>query len=98
MAAGRQLTKDTINADAGSIARSVFAGLNAVVQFKTWLDSITDANLIAVYGFLQADVDDLRSGFSDLNQLSTIFNGTANLAVAKDFRAFAKRLNGDGLF
>lgn len=98
MTAGKQIDKATINSDAGSIARATFAGFKAVAQFKAWLDGVTDGTLTGTYGFAQADVDDMRSAFGDLDQLRTIFEGSATLGSAKDFRAFSKRLLGDGLY
>jgi hypothetical protein len=41
-------------------------------------------------------VNTLKSAMSDLDQLRTIFVGSATLGVAKDFRTFAKRLCGLG--
>ena len=83
--------KNTIGARAGGLAQLVDGTLLRVQQFKIFLDTIPDATLTSTYGFVQADVDTLRSALTDLEQLRTIYQGTATLAVAKDFRTFAKQ-------
>lgn len=98
MSAGVQLDKGIVNGTVGSVVADLHRAFGRLVQTKSWLDSVPDATLLAApYGFVQADIDDLRSAFSDLNQLNTIYQGGAALAVAKDFRTFAKRLYGFGL-
>lgn len=83
--------KTTIAGRAGSLFQQCDATFLRVQQFKAFLDTIPDATLISAYGFVQADIDVLRSALADLEQLRTIYQGAANLAVAKDFRAFAKQ-------
>lgn len=62
-----------------------------IQQLKLFLDTIPDATLTSAWGFPQADIDIMRSAFNDIEQLRTIYQGTANLSVAKDFRTFAKQ-------
>lgn len=76
---------------AGEIARTLDQVLLRAQQYKTFLDQFTDQNLIDNWGFVQADINTLRSAVSDMDQLRTIYQGTANLSVAKDFRTFAKQ-------
>lgn len=97
MPVGASISQAEINASAGQIARQVFAALDKVEQFKAFLDTKTDPDLVAL-GFVQADVNVLRSAIGDLEQLSNIFLGQVNLASAKDFRTFAKQLIGTGLY
>lgn len=92
---GLSVTKADIDAIAGATARSVNVVFRDVVFFKAYLDTKTDGDLIAL-GYVQAEVDSLRSAFGDLKQLTDIFNGAATLGVAKDFKTFAKRLWGLG--
>jgi len=94
---GATATKDEINNTAGQIARQVFAALNNAEQFKAFLDTKTDQNLLDL-SFAQADVNTLRSAVGDLEQLSNIFLGQVNLSVAKDFTTFSKLLIGVGLY
>lgn len=84
--------RQIIDNKAGSLFQQLDATFLRIQQFKTFLDTITDANLISLYGFVQGDLDVLRSALSDVEQLRTIYQGTVNLAVAKDFRAFAKQV------
>jgi hypothetical protein len=97
VAVGAILTSAEINSTASQVARQVFAALDKVEQFKAFMDTKTDPELVTL-GFVQADVNLLRSAMSDLAQLSSIFLGQVNLSVAKDFRTFAKQLIGTGLY
>lgn len=83
--------RNSLNNRAGDLFKTVDSTFLRVQQFKTFLDTIADATLISAYGYVQADIDVLRSALTDIEQLRTIYQGTVNLAVAKDFRAFAKQ-------
>jgi hypothetical protein len=85
------LTKQQIYDNAGSVARELDRMFVRVQQYKAWLDTQTDSSLISSYGAVQPDLDILRSALADLEQLRTIYQGSVNLAVAKDFRAFSKQ-------
>lgn len=91
--AGYIVTADNVNNRAGSVAALVRDALEEAAAFKAWLDTKPDADLVTL-GMLQADVTTVKSAMGDLNQLQTIYLGTANLSVAKDFRTFAKLLVG----
>ena len=93
--AGLNPTKAEIDVQAGVIARALQKAINDVLQFKYFLDGKTDADLINL-GFVQADVDVLRSAYSDLASLASVYQGVTPVAGAKDFRAFARRLWGMG--
>lgn len=81
-----------INATASSIARELDRIFLRAQQFKTWLDTVTDAQLIATYGYVQADIDVLRSSVGDLDILRTVYQGAATQGSLKDFRTFTKQL------
>lgn len=81
-----------------SLAQQLDATFLRVQQFKIFLDTISDANLTSLYAFPQADIDIMRSALNDIEQLRTIYQGTVNLAVSKDFRAFAKQVYAFGSF
>lgn len=85
------IDKASINATAGVLAKDVDRVFTRVQQWKAWFDTQVDATLISQYGYVQADIDILRSAAAELEQLRTIYQGTVNLAVAKDFRAFSKQ-------
>lgn len=93
MAAGYQTAKADVNNRAGNVAIHLRDAIQDAANFKAWLDTQLDADLIAL-GFVQADVNTLRSAMSDLAQLQQIYIGAINLATAKDFRTFAKLLAG----
>jgi hypothetical protein len=92
---GITLTKQSIDATSGSVAVAVDTALTRVRQFKYFLDGTVDADLVAL-GYTAAEVATLRSAYTDLDQLATVYQGGALLAVAKDFRVFARRLMGMG--
>jgi hypothetical protein len=83
--------RPSINNQAGALLRQLDNAFLRVQQFKGFLDTIPDATLISLYGYVQGDIDVLRSALSDVEQLRGIYQGASNLAVAKDFRAFAKQ-------
>ena len=93
MSVGFTKTKADIDARAGSVALDIRGVFDRIQTLKTTLDTLTDPQLVAL-GYVQAEVDTLRSAMGDLDQLRTIYQGTANLASAKDFRTFAKLLTG----
>lgn len=79
------------NQRAGQLFAQLDATFLRVQQFKAFLDQISDANLNSLYGYVQGDIDILRSALGDIEQLRSIYQGGATLGVAKDFRAFAKQ-------
>ena len=95
MAAGLGPTRTEIDTQAGVIARSVQKAMNDVREFKYYLDGKTDQQLLAL-GYVQAEVDDLRSAYADLYALTDVYRGSALVAVLKDFRTFARRIFGMG--
>jgi hypothetical protein len=94
---GISVTKADVNQAVGTCARAVFSAVQLIKQHKTWLDTQTDANLIAL-GFVQAEVDQIRSAMTDLDQLRTVFEGTGTRTPAYDYRTFAKLMIGVGLY
>jgi len=90
-------TKDQIDNNIGSLLSNLDGTLARLEKAKAWLDTNTDVDLIAKYGYVQAELDRLRSGLGDVAQLIGIYRGTTNLAVAKDFRTFIKLLWGFNL-
>lgn len=95
--AGVPVTAVEVNTTASQIARQVFASLSHVQRFQEFLLATPDATLIAL-GISSDDVAIIKSAFTDLEQLRTIFEGSVNLAVAKNFRTFSKQLLGTGLY
>lgn len=92
---GINLNASDINTRAGVIAQSVQKAMNDVVQFKFFLDGATDETLVAL-GMSQDDVSTIKSAFADLAEFAELYCGDATLAVAKDYRAFARRVWGMG--
>lgn len=97
MSVGLAVTKAEIDTRAGDCARSFQRSFAQVVTLKAYLDATPDADLITL-GYSQAEVTNLKTAVGELNQLMTIWNGTANLAVAKDFKVFVSRIWGLGAF
>src|SRR5258706_16092877 len=90
--------RQIIDSKAGALFQQLDATFLRIQQFKIFLDTISDANLISLYGFVQADLDILRSSLSDAEQLRGLYQGASTLGVAKDFRTFAKQVYAFGSF
>lgn len=85
------------------LMNSVITQLDGVMlqiqEIEVFLAAHPDADFTAAAGgpgptgYASGDVTNFKSAFSDLDQLRTIYQGSANLSVAKDFRTFAKLLS-----
>lgn len=95
MSVGILVTKGEIDSRMGDVARSLQKVFKEHSVLKSFLDSKLDADLVAL-GYTAGEVAVLKSASSDLNQLFTIYSGTANLATAKDFTTFLRQLWGVG--
>ena len=99
MAAGTGLpvTAAEINNVAGSLIRGLFASMKSVTQFKAFLDTKSENDLVLL-GFTTAEVAILKSAFVDLAALVAVFEGTGTRTPAYDHRTFSKLLIGVGVY
>ncbi len=97
MALGLSATQSDINNVGGSLVRGLFNSLKSVQQFKAFLDTKTDADLLLL-NFTQPEINILRSAFTDLNALVNVFEGTATRTPAYDHRTFSKLMLGTGTY
>lgn len=97
MSVGATSTQAEINATAAQIARSLFNTMRSIEQFDSWLDTQSEADLVA-RGFTSGEVAILKSAFVDLDKIRTVFEGTATQGSAYDARVFSKQLLGCGLY
>jgi len=97
MAVGLPVTKSEIDARAGDLARAFQNAFGDVLTMQSFLTRTVDADLVAL-GYTEGDVATLKTAFTDLEQLATIWAGGAPLPAAKDFRVFVSRLWGVGAF
>lgn len=88
--------RNQINANATAIAKDLDRLFLRAQELKTFLDGITDGTLIATFGYVQADLDDLRSALADVDALRLVYQGTNPQVSVKDFRLFLKRIWGLG--
>lgn len=93
MAVGLEINKAVIDSRVGNLAWQLRDQLGAVQRVKQWLDSKTDQELIAM-GYVQGEVDVLKSAFTDLNKLARIADGLDTQAQANDFFFWADKLTG----
>lgn len=91
--AGYPLDKVTINARAGFLVTQLRDALAEVARVKTVLDGLQDTDLTGM-GFTAPDVTQLRSAFTDMNNLSNIAHAQGTQAVANDFFFWANKLAG----
>jgi len=97
MSVGLAVTKDEIDARAGDISRQFQRLFGDVVTLQQYLLATPTETLVAL-GYSDQDVAVLKTAFTDLTELATIWSGNAALPAAKDFRAFVKQLWGVGAF
>jgi len=90
---GLSTTKGDADQRAGGIALDVRSVMDRVRIFKTWLDTVTVTQLEGL-GYTTGEANTLKSAFTDLDKLRTIYEGTATQASTYDFRTFAKLLTG----
>jgi hypothetical protein len=81
-----------VNNIVGGTARSLYSVLNQVKQIQAWLLA-TDLKA-APYSFSVGDEANIKSAYTDLDKLRTVFEGTATQTPAYDARTFAKLLIG----
>lgn len=93
MSVGLSTTKGDADQRAGGIALDVRSVMDRVRIFKTWLDTVTVTQLEGL-GYTTGEANTLKSAFTDLDKLRTIYEGTATQASTYDFRTFAKLLTG----
>lgn len=96
MSVGLPVTKDEINARAGDIARSFQAAFENVLTMQTYLEATPNPDLVAL-GFSDQDVATLKTAFTDLTELGSIWSGGPG-TVPKDYRTFVRQLWGVGAF
>jgi homoaconitase/3-isopropylmalate dehydratase large subunit len=94
---GRPATKADLDQAAGAIAISLFATMDNIAKVKSVLDTLTVTDLQAL-GYSSNEANQLKSAFTDLDKIRTVFLGTATQATTYDFRTFAKLLLGTGLY
>lgn len=93
MTLGFPALKTDIDARSGQLALTLRDTFRSIQLFKAWLDTKTDQNLLDL-GYNQGEVNTLRSAMADLDQLRTVYEGTATRTPAYDYRTFAKLLVG----
>lgn len=97
MSIGRTNSQAELNNTFGSIVVSLFATMDNIAKAKRVLDTLTVQNLVDM-GFTTGDANTLKSAYTDLDKLRTIFNGTATQATTYDFQTFTKLGLGPGLY
>lgn len=88
--------RNQINANATAIAKDLDRVFLRAQELKTFLDGIADGNLTSDFGYVQADINDLRSALSDVDVLRQVYSGLIAGGAVKDYRLFLKRIWGLG--
>lgn len=90
---GFPTNKIDVDSRAGQLALTLRDVFVEIVTFKAWLDTQTDAQLIAL-GYEQAEVTLLRAAYTDLVNLNNIAHAQDTQPAASDFFWNAKHLTG----
>lgn len=93
MSVGTAVVKVDVDYKAAQLALTLRTNFDAIRNFKIWLDTKVDNDLTTL-GYSAGEVATLRSAVADMDELRRVYEGLATVAVAKDFRAFAKLLTG----
>lgn len=96
MAVGQNISKADIDGTSAALTKNVNNALARCVDFKAWLDTQPDQDLITTYGYTAGEVAVLKSAFTDLANLAATYRGERTQPEASDFRFFAKQLMGFG--
>ncbi len=98
MALGRPLDKSALDNGVASIANAFFAMMDNADKYKLVLDGLSVSNLEAM-GYTTTEASQLKSAFTDLANLTTIWRGgAATGTMPRDHRAFIKFALGNGLY
>lgn len=97
MSIGLAKTKTELDAQLGDWARDIQRHLQRTATLKSYFDSATDDELIAM-GYVAEEVPIMKSMIADGWQADQIFVGLATLEQPKDFRVFIKEGWGIGAF
>ena len=94
---GNDVSKTQLDSALGKNSAAIKYAFDQAILIKEYLDTKTEQDLIGL-GYTSGEVAVMKSAYTDVNQLATIFTGAAALGVAKDFRTFLKQLWGlDGI-
>lgn len=85
--------KNTLDARAGNIAIQVRDSLDAASRLKAWLDTKTEADLVAL-GYTSAEVAVLKSAFTDLSALRSVATAGQTVPTANNFLFWSAQLCG----
>lgn len=93
MSVGFTASKADYDQRAGAIALDLRSVMERIRRLQIVLVAKTNQELLDA-GYVQADVDTLKSAFVDLDKLAQVYYGLATQATTYDFQTFAKRLTG----
>lgn len=87
MSAGKVMSKVEMDAIVATHPAELVQLFTRIMRMKDWLDGQTNNDLIAL-GYVQSDVDRIKSAYSDLAALKTTYDTTRS--------SFTKLLMGPG--
>ncbi len=91
--AGFPSTKDALDARMGNLAVQVRDALDASVRLKAWLDTKTEADLVAL-GYTSAEVAVIKSAFTDLAALRSVATAGQTVPAVNNFLFWSAQLCG----
>lgn len=90
------LDRGQINAQAVQIAKDLDRIFIRAQELNTFLVGYPDGNLISDFGYVQGDINILKSALADVDALRLVYQGTNPQTSVKDFRLFLKQIWGLG--
>lgn len=94
MSLGFPQTKNDWDNRAGQLAITLRNTLTDIQRFQTLLTATPDVNLTGL-GYSSTEVAQMKSAFTDLNDLARIYSGLASAkTLPYDYTTFAKLLTG----
>lgn len=89
------LTRGQVDLQGGTLAQRLNAIFTAIEDWHRFVLSAQDADFAAL-GYTTDEITLLRTCAAEMEELRTIYEGSATLATAKDFRTFLQRTWGTG--
>jgi hypothetical protein len=80
-------TPGSLNATAGNLVVAIRNDMDRLADFITWFNTLQLADIETLFGLSAADAATMQATIGNHGTLLALYNGTATLAAALNFRA-----------